>query len=129
MAIKVIHIGQGYLDKRGEIKAVLDKAKMGIKSVLYIESKKGSTRGEHYHKKDNHYVYCISGRFRYSQSKYPFKKMDLVVLEPGDLVFTPASHWHSMDYLEDSVMLALATEPRLQSKYEKDTFRLKVSND
>ncbi len=126
MPIKLIKTSKDYVDSRGVIKAILDNEKNGIKSILYIESKKGNTRGEHYHKKDTHYVYCVIGKFRYSQSKAPFKKIESTILKEGDLVFTPAQYWHSMEYLEDSIMLALATEPRSQNKYEHDTFRLKI---
>jgi dTDP-4-dehydrorhamnose 3,5-epimerase len=128
MDIIVIKVGKGFADKRGLITPILDDTSIGIKSILYIKSKKGSTRGEHYHKRDNHYIYCIFGKFIYSQSKPPFSKITSVILKPGDLVFTPATHWHSMEYLEDSVMLAFATEPRKQNKYENDTFRLKIND-
>lgn len=128
MTIKLIKTKKDYTDIRGVIKAILDNEKRGIKSILYIESKKGSVRGEHYHKKDNHYVFCISGKFMYSQSKSPFSMVTHMIVRPGDLVYTPSTYWHSMKYLEDSVMLALATEPRAQNKYEKDTFRLKIND-
>ena len=123
MAIKIITVGPDFADERGVIKAVLDNAKHSIKSVLYIKSKKGTIRGKHFHKKDCHYVYCLSGSFVYTESVSPNSKREQITLYPGDLVFTKPNHWHSMEYLEDSEMLAMATEPRIQHKYEKDTFR------
>lgn len=97
-----------------------------ITSALLIVSKKGSIRANHYHKKDTHFVYLLSGAFEYSEksavNKKTRKKNSLIL--PGYLVTTPPMTLHAMKFLKDSVMIALTTEPRDQKDYEKDTVRI-----
>ncbi|EKD90299.1 MAG: hypothetical protein ACD_31C00026G0001, partial [uncultured bacterium] len=49
-----------------------------------------------------------------------------VILKPGDLVLSHPMQAHSMEFLEDSVFLAITTEPRKQDLYEKDLVRIKL---
>lgn len=127
MPIKVTHIKPEFEDERGFISRLVDADDVHFRAVLLITSKAGTTRGNHYHKKDSHYVYCLSGKFRYSEkdmNKLSSKK-ESVVLKPGDLVLSHPMIAHSMKFLEDTVFLAITTEPREHEKYEKDTVRLK----
>ena len=117
---KLIPINQ---DERGQIVKVLEGK---ITSVLVIPSKKGAVRANHYHKKDTHYVYMISGKMRYTVKDLSKKRArkQWVILNPGDLVYTPAMTAHAMEFLEDSVFLALTTQKRDQKNYENDTVRI-----
>ncbi|MEK9146991.1 MAG: WxcM-like domain-containing protein [Patescibacteria group bacterium] len=127
MPIKVTKIRPEFVDKRGFISRIIDQKKIPIRSVLIITSKAKSVRGDHYHKKDSHYIYCLSGKFKYSSRdlKSSYKKNDSVILRPGDLVLTKPMNWHSMEFLEDTVFLAFTTETREHGKYEADTVRSK----
>ncbi len=127
MSIKVTHIKPEFTDERGFISRIVNDDKMGFRAVLYITGKKGSIRGNHYHKKDFHFVYCLSGKFRYSEKNMdkPAAKKESVILKPGDLVLSKAMTAHNMEFLEDSVFLAITTEAREQEKYEGDLVRLK----
>lgn len=123
--IKVQHLKPIDRDKRGSIIKVMEGK---ITSVLVIPSKKGAVRANHYHKRDTHYVYMISGRMRYTikdLSKQRSRKQS-IILRAGDLVYTPAMTAHAMEFLEDSVFLALTTQKRDQKHYENDTVRLKL---
>ena len=51
-------------DERGVIVDILTR-EANIKSVLYITGKKGTVRGNHYHMKDSHYCFVVSGKIRY----------------------------------------------------------------
>lgn len=126
MSIKVIHIKPEFTDERGFISRLVDDVSVHFRAVLLITSKAGSMRGNHYHKKDAHYVYCLSGKFKYSEKnmKKSSAKKEFVILKPGDLVLSRPMVAHSMEFLEDSVFLAITTEPREHEKYEKDTVRL-----
>lgn len=128
MAIKVTHIKPEFKDGRGYISRLVDDDNLHLRAVLYITSKVGTTRGNHYHKKDAHYVYCLRGKFKYSEKdmKKPNSKIESVVLKPGDLVLSSPLVAHAMEFLEDTVFLAITTEPREQKKYEKDTVRLEL---
>ncbi len=114
------------VDDRGSITNIMEGMK--ITSVLVIVSKKGSVRANHYHKKDSHWVYMVSGRMRYTEmelkKKNPHRKS--VILGPGEVVFTKPVVAHSMEFLEDSVFLVLTTNKRDQKSYENDVVRIKV---
>ncbi|EKD89894.1 MAG: cupin 2 conserved barrel protein [uncultured bacterium] len=132
MSIKVTHVKPEFIDERGYITRlpnVSDKTK--FRAVLYITSKTGTERGNHYHKKDSHYVFCVSGRFRYSEKDMTKKNstVESVILKPGDLVLSRPMIAHSMEFLEDTVFLAITTEPRQQEQYEGDTVRIKITSD
>ena len=125
MSIKVKKIKPEFIDKRGFISRIIDQKKIKIRSILYIESKKGALRGNHYHKKDFHFVYCVSGKFKYSEKDMGKlqPKVYSVILKTGDLVLTRPMHWHQMEFMEKSIFLAITTETRNQENYEKDTVR------
>lgn len=112
-------------DARGEMIHLLPKETV-ITSALLIKSKKGSIRANHYHKKDTHYVYLLSGLFEYSQKPISKPKgwKRTLIIRSGDLIVTPPNTLHVMKFLEDSLMIALTTEPRQQKKYERDTVRV-----
>lgn len=131
MPIKVNHVKPEFEDERGYITRLIDGDKTKFRAVLYITSKAGTERGNHYHKKDYHYVYCLSGKFRYSEKDIlkPNAQVESVILNPGDLVLSNPMIAHSMEFLEDTVFLAITTEPREQNKYEEDTVRVKITLD
>ena len=58
-----------FVDARGGITRVLSDSKAVVKSVLLITSKKGSIRANHYHKRDSHYSYMLSGRMEPHSAK------------------------------------------------------------
>lgn len=125
MLVKKKHIEPLSADERGSITKVLEGK---ITSVLAIPSKNGSVRANHYHKNDSHYVYMLSGKMRYSAkdlSKEKSRKRS-VVLGQGDLIYTPPMVAHAMEFLEDSVFLAMTTKSRKKKAYEADTVRIKL---
>lgn len=128
MAIKITKIVPEFIDGRGFISRIIDQEKYPIRSVLYIKSKKGSIRSNHYHKKDTHFVYCLSGKFRYSEKDMSNSKgvLESVILEPGDLVLSKPMIAHAMEFLKDTVFLAITTEKRDRNAYEKDTVRIDI---
>ncbi len=128
MPIKITHVKPEFVDDRGYISRLVDTDEYPLRAVLYITSKKGTVRGNHYHKKDAHFVYCMSGKFRYSEKKIGSKnsKVESVILKPGDLVLSKPGVVHAMEFLEDTVFLAFTTEKREQDKYEKDIKRIKI---
>lgn len=116
-----------HVDERGEMSHLLD-GKVKITSALLISSRKGSIRANHYHKKDSHYCYLLKGRMEYLEKDLKTKnaRRKKAIVKEGKLVYTPPMIAHAMRFLEDSVFLALTTEPRKQSKYEKDTIRMEL---
>lgn len=116
-----------YVDDRGEMSYLLDD-KVKINSILLITSKKGAVRANHCHKEDSHYAYLLSGKIKYfyrdaKKKKAPIKSL---IVNAGEIVYTPPMEDHAMKFLEDSVFLALTTEKRSQKSYEKDLIRVKL---
>src|SRR5260221_11383866 len=128
MAIQVTKIKEEFVDERGFISRIIDQDKHKIRSILYIKRKKGSTGANHFHKKDAHYIFVLSGKVRYGEKDMSKKnsKVEYVALEPWDLVLSKPMIAHTPDFLEDSVILAFTTENRNQAHYEEDTIRLKL---
>ncbi len=116
-----------FIDERGEMSYLLNN-KGSIKSTLLITSKKGSIRANHYHKKDAHYVYLLKGKMEYTYQNVKIKgsKKKTLRVEEGDMVYTPPMTMHAMEFLEDTVFIALTTEKRMKGAYEKDTMRIKL---
>ncbi|MBI3630721.1 MAG: cupin domain-containing protein [Candidatus Sungbacteria bacterium] len=114
-----------FVDVRGAITKILDNG-TPIKSILLITSHAGAVRANHYHKKDSHYSYLLSGKMEYSEKPVAGGQMERAVLSAGDMVFTPPQAIHAMRFLEDSSFLALATESRSQEDYEADTVRIEL---
>lgn len=113
-----------FIDERGEITSILSGDNPDIKSVLFITSKKGSVRSNHYHKKDSHYCYIISGKAAWLEKPVAGGELESVILEAGDMVFTPPMMMHTVKFLEDTEFLTFATESRLQDDYELDTIKI-----
>ncbi|MDP3779271.1 MAG: cupin domain-containing protein [bacterium] len=114
-----------FVDDRGGITRILD-SESPIRSILSITSQKGSVRSNHYHKKDTHYCYLVSGKMEWSEKPVEGGEVESAVLESGDMVFTPAMTVHAVRFLEDSVFLTFATEARNQDDYEADTVRVQL---
>lgn len=112
-----------FIDERGEITAILSGYNMPIKSILFITSKAGSVRSNHYHKKDTHYCYIISGKAEWLEQSVAGGHTESQILEAGDMVFTESMIIHTAKFLEDTTFLAFSTESRLQNDYENDTVK------
>ena len=118
------HIKAAISDARGLITNIFEGR---VEHVALITSKKGSVRGNHYHKEDYQYIYLIRGAFE-SHSvdvKNPNKRQVLKV-RAGDLVDTPPLIAHAQKFMKDSVFLALSTRQRESGKYESDTMAFQV---
>lgn len=120
-----------FSDARGDITMLLDDGQTNIRSILIITSKKGSIRANHYHQEDSHYCYMYSGKMEYFEKAIdaPDSEAEKVILEKGDMVFSPPRRVHAMRFLEDTVWVVLATKSRKDGAYEQDTVRVKFISD
>ena len=123
--LQISKINPEFTDSRGVISRLLELDNR-FKAVLLITSKAGAIRANHYHTRDIHYTYLVSGKFEYTEKGIDDSNIESQVIESGDLVITPAKRIHAMKFLEDSVIIVLTTEPRDQKMYEKDTVRVKL---
>ena len=102
-----------------------------MQSAVLIESKAGSLRANHYHKTDWHYSYVLSGVIEYYfRPANDLRKPEKLIVNTGEMVFTPPMVEHGMVFPVDTVFLALSRNPRDQGSYEADLVRVDlVSTD
>ena len=118
----IVALERPFVDDRGSIQPLVDQM---MKSAVMIESKAGSLRANHYHKTDWHYCYVISGSIEYYHRPTGSDlEPELLVVNKGQMVFTPPMVDHGMKFREDTVFLTLSRNPRDQATYEEDVVRV-----
>lgn len=128
MPITIVKMEKIYSDNRGFIAPLIDEDNFKVKNVVYIFSEKGAIRGNHYHKKESYWEYCLHGKFRYYQKDIndPNSKLESVVVNPTEMIFSPAGIAHAVEILEDTVILCIASRSRKQDKYLADLVKVKI---
>lgn len=110
-----------FSDDRGMIIDLVYKT--DFDAVTLIKSKKGSVRGNHYHKETTQYSYILSGKIEaYSQA--PAGPVEIKTLEIGDMMISVPFERHALHAVEDSELLIITKGPRSGTDYEADTFRV-----
>ena len=127
----ITHIGVAHEDERGEIRNVLTDPR--IRHVAWITSKAGAVRANHWHPEGcEQWIYLLRGRYRSvacpvdieGNATGPAKEL---IVEAGDLVFTPPYVAHAQEFLEESAFLNIDTVGREHEGYGKThTFPLRV---
>ncbi len=123
----IIPLKKPYSDDRGIIQNLVSLNESQMRSAVLIESKKGSIRANHYHKVDWHYCYIISGSIEYyyrptNSEKEPIK----ILINAGQVFYTPPMVEHAMVFPEDTVFLTLGGGTRLHEDYENDLVRVNL---
>ena len=119
--MKLTHPRPSQSDERGIIVDILTKEK--IDYVTLITSKRGATRGNHYHKQTIQWVYIFRGKIKLLSQK-PDEAVEATYLTQGDLALTEPMERHAMIALEDSEFMVFTRGIRGGIDYEKDTYRL-----
>ena len=124
----VVKLEKPFVDGRGNIKPLVD---IMMQSAVMIESKAGSLRANHYHKTDWHYCYVVSGTIEYlHRPTGSDQEPEKILVNKGEMVFTPPMIDHGMKFPVDTVFLTLSRNPRDQASYEADVVRVDmVSTD
>lgn len=96
--------------------------------VLRTTQVKGSVRANHYHKRDSHIGYLVSGKLQYmtrsvEDESAPLKKY---IIEPGQIFYTPPMLAHATVALEDSDVLYFTPRSGKQKEYENDLVRVEL---
>ena len=114
----------GFTDARGDLQPIVNLPGC---SVVFITSKAGSRRADHWHRASSHYCLVTKGSIIYSERPVGTKQAPRVtVFHKGQLFFTPANVEHSMFFQEDSEFWTISNDnQRTQAAYEKDLVRLK----
>ena len=113
-------IPQIFNDDRGSIKNLAD-GRLG--DVAIISSQQSSIRANHVHENDWHFSYLVSGQMRYFW-KDSNKEVQSLIVKAGEMVYTPPKIPHKMQFLEESVFIAISELSRSQYNYEADTKKM-----
>ena len=120
----VVPLEEPFADDRGAIQPLVDA---DMKSCVLITSKKGTVRANHYHKTDWHYCYVLSGSIEYYHRPHGGDgEPEMVLIETGQLFFTPPLVDHTMVFPEDTTFLTLGRNSRKQEVYEADVERIEL---
>lgn len=122
-SIRVLRPSDVYVDERGSITWLTDGP---FASLQVITSHRGAVRANHYHRTDAHYCLVQSGLVEYYERRHGEEAVGRRLLQPGDLVFTPAGHEHATRFIEDSLLICWSANPRDYESYERDTVRVRA---
>lgn len=126
MKIIKTKINPAFEDERGTIYDLLDKE--DIHHIGMITSRKGSVRGNHYHKYARQITYILSGKMELTLKDMNDKnaKLQKMILGEGDVVDIPAMIAHSLEALEETTFLIFTDKQRADGGYEDDTYRVEM---
>ena len=126
MKIKNLNDLNSYSDERGKIQMILESIDIG--SVSRIESITDSTRANHWHKNDTHWILVNSGQIEYYEREVGSDRCpDKYVLNVGDMIFTEAGWEHTMYFTCDTVFECYSKLKRTSENYENETVRFAYS--
>jgi len=120
----IVSLPAPFEDARGAIQTLVDG---GIQSVQVITSKAGSVRANHYHRSDSHFMYVLRGTMKYFHRRAGDTAAPTwLLVQEGQMVFTPPLVEHAVEFLQDSVLLNITGKPRDQGSYEGDLVRVEL---
>ena len=121
----IVQLQKAIVEDRGIIQMLID---FPIGSALVITSKKGTTRGNHYHLEDDHYSYLESGKIEYFyRTAGSSEDPNVNIIIPGHMFYSPPMVEHTMKFLEDSKFYVFAKRQRDQESYESDVVRVNLA--
>ena len=110
-------------DNRGIISMILENCLIG--SISRIESLPNTFRARHFHSKDSHWIVVNEGQvIIYEKPNGINVRPTKIVLNKGDLHYTPPMTDHEMRFSCFTVFDCYSKQPRDQENYENDTTRL-----
>ena len=112
-------------DPRGQILSIVEHP---VQNVSIIESFKGSHRSNHYHHKDFHFMYVLSGEIDYFFKPLDQEDVRYMKIKEGQTILTPPKEIHSCHFPSDTLLVVSSGFPRDQKTYEEDTVRVKFIN-
>lgn len=120
----IVPLEAPFADERGAIQPLVDQ---DMKSCVLITSKGGTVRANHYHKTDWHYCYVVEGRIEYYHRPHGADEApQRVVVQQGQMFFTPPMVDHAMVFKQDCTFLTWGRNSRQQEVYEADVVRLQL---
>lgn len=113
-----------HVDSRGKIQMILESCQIG--SISRIESEAGTTRANHTHPKDSHWILINEGQIEIYEEDCR-KNIIKTVLNKGDIHYTPPKTPHTMYFPCFTSFFCYSLLPRSQDNYEQETIRFDYS--
>jgi quercetin dioxygenase-like cupin family protein len=120
--VNIEHRPVNFEDERGTIRDIFVHSPKESCTVIF--SRRGSVRGNHYHKLSTQYTYVVSGRLTILTQMVGSDVVESHVVNPGDMVTHQPMEAHTLIADEDTVFLAFTDGLRAGEDYELDTYRL-----
>lgn len=102
MLIQILKPDFKHIDERGILTQLVRE---GYTQVNVVESRAGTFRGGHYHKKNNEAFYVVSGQFTFTAQKKG--ESETHVFSSGDMFLVPPYVLHGFDYITDTLLISL----------------------
>ncbi|MHB8732604.1 MAG: cupin domain-containing protein [bacterium] len=100
------------VDARGAIQPVIS---VDVRSCEVMTTRAGAVRGNHYHRRDWHFCYVLSGSMEYvHRPAGSHDEPERLLVTAGQLVFTPPMVEHAMVFPEETTILMLRRISREQ---------------
>jgi len=111
------------VDDRGKIIDVIDGEEFVHAGIVTFTP--GAVRANHYHKKTVQVNYVLKGKIKYqSKDLVNGGEVEEVILEEGDMITSGVLEWHSLEGIEESIVLFFTEKSRQEGGYEDDVFRV-----
>jgi dTDP-4-dehydrorhamnose 3,5-epimerase-like enzyme len=122
-----IELPPTHRDPRGSIQNLLelDALDLPVRGVAIITSRARTTRSNHYHRTDGHWLYVRSGVMHYWERDLETSEYDRspVIYKAGSMVFTGPLLWHRTYFPEETELFCMSLRPRDTMSHEQDVVR------
>jgi dTDP-4-dehydrorhamnose 3,5-epimerase len=122
--------GESFQDKRGGLKKVAMKSRIGmdIEEVYVLNSNSGAVRGNHYHKKTIEYFTVVGGTSIFSLKDLETGDTETIKLTSEDniIIKVPTNVVHAFKNEENDTMVMLAVSSREYNEADTDTYPMVI---
>lgn len=122
---QIVNYTDVHKDLRGGIYSIVNEE---CKNVSIVESKPGSIRSNHYHKKDWHYMLVLEGFLEYFYFSNEERKVKYINVKKNQIIFTPNLEIHATFFPQYCKLLVVSGYLRDSATYEADTVRVEFIN-
>ena len=111
-----------FVDERGSIQNLLSTP---VGNVALIKSMRGVIRSNHWHRRDWHYLYVLSGRILYFEREVGSRSLPPGIwASKGRMILTRAGREHAVLFLSDSEVLSMSRNAQTHDEHELDVVRV-----
>jgi len=106
--MKIVKPNAVVADDRGKLIEVL--LNIGYKQMNHVITKKGVTRGNHYHKTTREFFYIIRGKIIVTVTNVKTNNTTRFTASPSDCFIIEPYENHTVEFLEDTEWIVLLSE-------------------